>query len=278
MREFIFYIYVENNLRRHTHTRTTKTMTAATASTNNSIIASCLLTVSNYPALFKHEEGLSSSSSSTNITTAFDVPTWLAYLEDIDNVLDIMNDYITTTTTTSHNTRQHGDGNTKKKKKSVAITAKTTTIEGGGRIFHISDIAAPGITHDNKSFIKEIQELNKVRIIVGERALSVLPGSYKIWKNHLSFYSTLIDDNILIMKKEEGRGVGNNNVGDDVLENNNNTTNKKYYNSMQQLLTSAQVEILNDNQPTVLHSVDAMAVVDLVIACDGGVAVWLVTW
>jgi hypothetical protein len=35
------------------------------------------------------------------------------------------------------------------------------------------------------------------------------------------------------------------------------------------------VEILNDNQPTVLHSVDAMAVVDLVIACDGGVAVWL---
>ena len=35
------------------------------------------------------------------------------------------------------------------------------------------------------------------------------------------------------------------------------------------------MEILNDNQPTVLHSVDAMAVVDLVIACDGGVAVWL---
>jgi hypothetical protein len=74
------------------------------------------------------------------------------------------------------------------------------------------------------------------------------------------------------MKKEEGsRGGG---VGDNVLENNNNnTTNKKYYNSMQQLLTSAQVEILNDNQPTVLHSVDAMAVVDLVIACDGCVAV-----
>ena len=254
-------------------------MSAAAAATNNSIIASCLLTVSNYPALFKHEEGLSSSSSSTNITTAFDVPTWLAYLEDIDNVLDIMNDYITTTTTTTttHNTRQHEeDGNTKKKKKkSLAITAKTTTIEGGGRIFHISDIAAPGITHDNKSFTKEIQELNKVRIIVGERAVSVLPGSYKIWKHHLSFYTTLIDD-ILIMKKEEGsRGGG---VGDNVLENNNNNTNKKYYNSMQQLLTSAQVEILNDNQPTVLHSVDAMAVVDLVIACDGGVAVWLVTW
>ena len=182
--------------------------------TTNDMISSCLLTVSNYPALFKHEEGLSSSSSSlSNATsTAFDVTTWLAYLEDIDDVLDVMNDYININNDNSYmigrrdDEEEEGDNDgvkkKKKKKKDGSMTAKTTTIEGGGRIFHISDAVAPGITHCNTSFCEEMRELNKVRIIVGERAASLLPGSYKIWKNHLSFYVTLI------AKTEEEGGDG----------------------------------------------------------------------
>ena len=184
-----------------------------TPPTTNDMISSCLLTVSNYPALFKHEEGLSSSSSSfSNATsTAFDVTTWLAYLEDIDDVLDVMNDHININNDNSYmigrrDEEEEGDNDgvktKKKKKKDGSMTAKTTTIEGGGRIFHISDAVAPGITHCNTSFREEMRELNKARIIVGERAVSLLPGSYKIWKDHLSFYVALI------AKMEEGGGDG----------------------------------------------------------------------
>lgn len=103
---------------------------------------------------------------------------WISYLESIDDVLELMKDGLSSLR------------NTIKKKKTVG---ELNTLQAGGRTFHISPIRAAGITHTLPEFITEFNNLTKARMVVGERAVSLLPGSYKLWKNHLGFCAKLLE-------------------------------------------------------------------------------------
>ena len=135
-----------------------------------------------YPTLLQHEESL--STQATGSLGAYDVMAWMAYLESIDDVLDILKDGLR-----SLQQQQHASSSKKKKQD----LAHTTTIQAGGCIFHISSVLAPGITHTPAQFVQEINKLIKARIMVGERAVSLLPGSYKLWKTHLLFRTSLLE-------------------------------------------------------------------------------------
>jgi len=77
----------------------------------------------------------------------------------------------------------------------ASADARTISVDTAGRTLHISRVMAPGITHTPKSLGKEIGKLISVRIWVGERAVSLLPGSYKLWRFHLIFLGGLLEKN-----------------------------------------------------------------------------------
>ena len=108
---------------------------------------------------------------------------WMAYLENIDDALDILNDGL-------HSLNK--DMNTDHHHHAAAHVAKTTTIMAGDRTFRISSSMAHGITHTPKTFGKDVKKLIQARIMVGERSVALLPGSYKLWKNHLLFCTSLL--------------------------------------------------------------------------------------
>jgi len=147
-------------------------------------VTSCLSTVVAYPALLQHEESLSvragggfGGGASSSLGACYDVGAWMAYLESIDDALDILKDGLRSLS--AENKKDH--------------VARTATIEAGGRTFRISSATAPGITHTRGQFRKEIERVVRARITVGERAVSLLPGSYKLWKNHLLFRTSLLE-------------------------------------------------------------------------------------
>ena len=147
------------------------------------MIKSCLSTIVSYPELLQHEESLNNSQEGAgSVSACYDVMSWMAYLESLDDVLDILKE-------THENINQSGGGATTSKKDHVA---RTTTIEAAGRTFRISKTLAPGITHTPTQFTKEIKQLMQARVMVGERSVSLLPGSYKLWKNHLNFRTGLL--------------------------------------------------------------------------------------
>ncbi len=148
------------------------------------MIISCLSTIVSYPSLYQHEESLSTATTQaggTGSLGAYDVMAWISYLESIDDVLEILKDGLASLIR---------NASSKKKKTTTPLLA--TTLQAGGRTFHISSILAPGITHTIPQFTKEIQQLLRARRVVGERSVSLLPGSYKLWKNHLGFCANLL--------------------------------------------------------------------------------------
>ena len=147
--------------------------------TNTTMISSCLSTIVTYPQLLQYEEALSTQAATAGSLGAYDVTKWITYLQSIDDVLDILKDGLHSLAT-----------NNNKKKMDVS---KTTTIQAGGATFHISSAKAPGITHTPSQFNVEINKLVQARILVGERSVSLLPGSYKLWKNHLLFKTSLLE-------------------------------------------------------------------------------------
>jgi len=105
---------------------------------------------------------------------------WMAYLDSIDDALDILkDDSLKGANNANKGTKEH--------------VARTVTIQAAGRTFRISSAVAPGITHTHDTFRKEIQKVVQARIMVGERSVSLLPGSYKLWKNHLLFCTSLLE-------------------------------------------------------------------------------------
>jgi len=147
-------------------------------------IKTCLSAIVSYPDLLQHEESLSNSQGGAgSVSSCYDVMSWVAYLESLDDVLEILRG-------THDNISKSGDGAATSKKDHVA---RTTTLEAAGRTFRISPTLAPGITHTPAQFTKEIKQLMQARIMVGERSVSLLPGSYKLWKNHLTFLTGLLD-------------------------------------------------------------------------------------
>lgn len=141
-------------------------------------IKSCLSTIVSYPELLQHEESLNTSQGDGSVSACYDVMSWIAYLESLDDVLEILKE-------AHENIHQ----STSKKDH----VARTTSLEAAGRTFRISPTLAPGITHTPTQFTKEIKLLIQARIMVGERSVSLLPGSYKLWKNHLTFRTGLMD-------------------------------------------------------------------------------------
>lgn len=147
------------------------------------MIKSCLATIVSYPELLRHEESLNNSQGAAgSVSACYDVTSWLAYLQSLDDVLDTLKE-------AHENINNTASSSTKKDHH----LARTTTIEAAGRTFRISPILAPGITHTPSQFTTEIKQLFQARILVGERAVSLLPGSYKLWKNHLTFRTALMD-------------------------------------------------------------------------------------
>lgn len=142
-------------------------------------ISSCLSTIVSYPELLQHEESLNTSQGGAgSVSACYDVMSWIAYLESLDDVLDIL---------------KEAHENIHKSTSKKDHVARTTTLEAAGRTFRISPTLAPGITHTPAQFTKDIKQLIQARIMVGERSVSLLPGSYKLWKNHLTFRTGLMD-------------------------------------------------------------------------------------
>jgi pre-mRNA-splicing factor SYF1 len=147
-------------------------------------IKSSLSTIVSYPELLQHEESLNNSQGGAgSVSACFDVMSWMAYLESLDDVLDILKE-------AHENINKAGGGGAPTSKKDHV--ARTTTLEAAGRTFRISPTLAPGITHTPAQFTKEIKQLIQARVMVGERSVSLLPGSYKLWKNHLTFLTGLL--------------------------------------------------------------------------------------
>ena len=109
-------------------------------------------------------------------------------MESIDDVLDVLNDGLKSLL--QQKQQQSNQQQTNKKKD----LAQTTTIQAGGQTFYISTIKAHGITHTPTQYKREIHKLINARILVGERSVSLLPGSYKLWKNHLLYQMTLLEN------------------------------------------------------------------------------------
>ena len=146
------------------------------------MMKSCLSTVVNYPGLLQYEESLNKfqGGAGSAVSACYDVMSWMAYLESFDDVLEILKEaHANICDSTADSKKDH--------------VARMTTLEAAGRTFRISHTLAPGITHTPAQFTNEIKHVIQARIMVGERSVSLLPGSYKLWKNHLSFQTGLMD-------------------------------------------------------------------------------------
>jgi tetratricopeptide (TPR) repeat protein len=148
------------------------------------MITTNLTTIASYPTLLQHEQNLSLQANTTSGSIgAYDVMAWMEYLECVDDVLDTLNEGY------SRMIIAPPGGATS----TAAADARTTTIEAADRTFHVSLHLAPGITHTPSQFLKEMKHLIRARIMIGERSVSLLPGSYKLWMKHLSFCLSLLD-------------------------------------------------------------------------------------
>ena len=101
------------------------------------------------------------------VKTPFDAMGWYLYLQQIDDLLETLNEA----------------ASSKKKNKSVPL---------GGR----TDIVVADIPSRRK-------ELIKIRIHVAQRAGSLLPGSYKLWRFHLDFLTRHHKTSALIRRSFE---------------------------------------------------------------------------
>ncbi|KAL7473942.1 hypothetical protein ACHAXS_014309 [Conticribra weissflogii] len=142
----------------------------------------CLATIVSYPQLLQHEESLATASSSGGSigANAYDVMAWMSYLESVDDALDSLNDAASSMKSSSASD-------------TAAADARTIRVDAAGRTLHVSRVMAPGITHTPRSLRREIGKVISVRIWVGERAVSLLPGSYKLWRCHLMFVGGLLE-------------------------------------------------------------------------------------
>ena len=119
-----------------------------------------------YPQLILYEESLFSSP--------YDVSGWSYYLTEIDSILESLSSHLENQKNKSKpkpyliSNAHDGDA--------LQTFEESSSIENQSNIISYTEIP------------QAIQSLTKARIMVGERCLSLLPGSYKLWKNHLHFF------------------------------------------------------------------------------------------
>lgn len=109
-----------------------------------------------YPALLEHEESLTKTNQESIM---YDVSSWMLYLSQVDDILSSFKDAITAS---SQQKRNKGNFS------STTIGGRTINVLELGKFHHL---------------------LQNARILVSERALTLLPGSYKLWNDYLSFRS-----------------------------------------------------------------------------------------
>jgi len=109
-----------------------------------------------YPQLIPYEESL--------FRTPYDVTGWMFYLETIDTLLETMQSHL-----------EIQNPKPISKQTPFSILSNEFSSSADNLIISISELPS------------HISQLQKARTMVGERALSLLPGSYKLWKFHLEF-------------------------------------------------------------------------------------------
>ena len=134
-----------------------------------------LSTLVSYPALIPYEEALEKNP--------YDVKGWTGYLAEIDEALDVLSEKFDDLV----RARSTGSGNGSKKKGRNAASS----VEVGGRTIRLDVVAAGSGGSSGPVYIltREIRALQSARNQVSERALSLLPGSYKLWWDYLQFRS-----------------------------------------------------------------------------------------
>ena len=146
------------------------------------------------------------TNASATAGACYDVMAWTSYMECIDDALEVLRDHVASSS--SHSSRRaaggggnenddaDADGDGRKEAgggRGYHDPARTIAFETCGRTFRVSGAMAPGITHDHRALRTEANRVCKARILVGERAVCLLPGSYKLWTNHLNFLTGTLD-------------------------------------------------------------------------------------
>ena len=108
----------------------------------------------------------------------------MEYLSSLDEAIDLLGDAYAKLVGKSSSNNNNDTNN-------HAVTL--LQIEVASRPLTLSTHSAPNITHTTCQLEKEIQLLIRSRIIVGERSVAVLPGSYKLWKCHLEYCMGLME-------------------------------------------------------------------------------------
>jgi len=109
-----------------------------------------LVTLTNFPVFLDYENRLAK--------TPYNVMEWYNYLVEIDEALDECYDHVKMMAAAL--------GSKRKQNKSITVA---------GRVIESYEI------------MEEIHSLRKCRIVVAERSLALLPGSYKLWMMHLNY-------------------------------------------------------------------------------------------
>ena len=136
--------------------------TEMTPSTVPTKTLSLMAEIISYPVLLQHEESFSSNSNTSN-TLLYDVSSWMLYITEIDALIDQCNDAISTFNSSKRN------------KGPLSLS----TVNIGGK----------AIPCQLATLQERLEILYQARNLISERALSLLPGSYKLWKNYLDFKS-----------------------------------------------------------------------------------------
>jgi pre-mRNA-splicing factor SYF1 len=118
-----------------------------------------------YPVLLEHEESLTAQSS-----LMYDVSSWMLYLSQVDELLEKIKESL----------KEYRSKDSKREigVYSMAAVMQKNIIIGGRDDIKVQDLPSA------------YASLLKARNLISERALSLLPGSYKLWKDYLEFRSS----------------------------------------------------------------------------------------
>ena len=111
-----------------------------------------------YPVLLEHEESLTKPNQESIM---YEVSSWMLYLSQVDEILASFTDAIIASSQQKRNKGSYS----------------TTTI--GGRIINVQEL---GKLH---------HMLQQARNLISERALNLLPGSFKLWYQYLKYRSSV---------------------------------------------------------------------------------------
>lgn len=124
--------------------------------TSSDTTMSLMTEIVSYPVLLQHEEALTKKGSNM-----YDVSSWMLYLNECDALLSQTIEHLTSSI---KQTRNRGP-------------LSMQSYEVGGRKLKPTEL------------LTSFKTLQQARNLISERALSLLPGSYKLWKDYLHFRS-----------------------------------------------------------------------------------------